>query len=175
MDITVNVIPHFEQRYPTTGDWRFYKNWTRGNGDEVEMLSIAVSEMGDWRYEFLIAVHEIIEAGLCKHAGIDEPTVKRFDELYEIRRTVNAGGVYAGEDGPYTMEPTTPGDLTELYLIFGCNCIPTADSEPGDDIHAPYYKQHQLATSVERMLTAELEVDWNAYEAANLALYTDEK
>ncbi len=37
-------------------------------------------------------------------------------------------------------------------------------SEPGDDKRAPYYKQHQIATSIERIMAAELGVDWNDYE-----------
>lgn len=38
------------------------------------------------------------------------------------------------------------------------------DEEPGDDPGAPYRKQHCFATGVERMLAAELGVDWKAYE-----------
>lgn len=42
--------------------------------------------------------------------------------------------------------------------------------EPGDDIRAPYYKQHQIATAVERLVAAELGVDWRKYEAEVSAL-----
>jgi DNA polymerase elongation subunit (family B) len=38
------------------------------------------------------------------------------------------------------------------------------DSEPGDDPKAPYYRQHQIATAVERLLAVELGVDWGAYD-----------
>jgi hypothetical protein len=38
--------------------------------------------------------------------------------------------------------------------------------EPGDCAKAPYYKQHQIATAFERVLAAELNVDWNDYEKA---------
>ncbi len=37
-------------------------------------------------------------------------------------------------------------------------------SELGDDVDAPYYKQHQIATGVERIVAAEMGVDWAAYE-----------
>jgi hypothetical protein len=40
----------------------------------------------------------------------------------------------------------------------------TGTGEPGDDIKAPYYWQHQVATGLERQLAALLEVDWAAYE-----------
>ena len=36
--------------------------------------------------------------------------------------------------------------------------------EPGDSPEAPYKKQHCLATGVERILAAHLEVDWKTYE-----------
>lgn len=38
--------------------------------------------------------------------------------------------------------------------------------EPGDDRAAPYYREHQFATSIERLMAHELGVDWNEYEAA---------
>ncbi len=36
--------------------------------------------------------------------------------------------------------------------------------EPGDDFNAVYYTQHQIATGIERILAAEMGVDWLAYE-----------
>jgi hypothetical protein len=36
--------------------------------------------------------------------------------------------------------------------------------EPGDHPDAPYYRQHQFATGIERILAAELGVDWLTYE-----------
>jgi hypothetical protein len=38
--------------------------------------------------------------------------------------------------------------------------------EPGDDPRAPYRKEHFFATSVERLMAAELGVDWRKYEEA---------
>jgi len=38
------------------------------------------------------------------------------------------------------------------------------DSEPGDDPKAPYYRQHQIATGIERLLAVELGVDWSTYD-----------
>jgi hypothetical protein len=42
----------------------------------------------------------------------------------------------------------------------------TNDDEPGDDIKAPYRKQHCIATGVERMLVASLDMSWKEYEDA---------
>ncbi len=40
----------------------------------------------------------------------------------------------------------------------------TGGEEPGDRVEAPYYHQHQIATGIERILAAEMGVDWLAYE-----------
>jgi len=37
-------------------------------------------------------------------------------------------------------------------------------SGPGDDPRAPYHHQHQVATSIEKRLTKQLDVDWAAYD-----------
>jgi hypothetical protein len=39
------------------------------------------------------------------------------------------------------------------------------EGEPGDDRSAPYYKQHQIATRMERQMAYEMGIDWNEYEA----------
>ncbi len=42
--------------------------------------------------------------------------------------------------------------------------------EPGDDPNCPYRKEHFFATSIERLLAAELGVDWGEYDGAIYAL-----
>ncbi len=77
MKLTITTIPHERQRYDTVGDWKFTP---RGH------LMIRVSQMGDPRYETLIALHELVEAVLCREAGIDQREVDRFDMAYETSR-----------------------------------------------------------------------------------------
>lgn len=36
--------------------------------------------------------------------------------------------------------------------------------EPGNDLAAPYFKEHRFATQVERMLADQLGVNWEEYE-----------
>lgn len=38
------------------------------------------------------------------------------------------------------------------------------DDEPGNSTSAPYYRQHVFASMIERMVAAELDIDWNQYE-----------
>ena len=70
MNIQIQLVPHKKQRYNTVGDWLF---------DIYGNLDIKISELGDDDYTFLIAIHELIEAYLCKGAGIDQNQVDKFD------------------------------------------------------------------------------------------------
>ena len=117
MKVTIEVIPNEQQRYPTVGDWQW-------DGDN---LTISISSMDNWRYEMLVAFHELAECLICKHRAINQSLVDSFDMLYEKERE--------------------PDDV----------------SEPGDDPMAPYYKEHQFATCVERLLALQLDVNWNQY------------
>lgn len=76
MKIILETIPHESQRYETVGDW-FY--WDR-------TLYIKVSETGNDDYNYLIALHELVEAWLCKRHGITQESVDEFDKLYEVNR-----------------------------------------------------------------------------------------
>jgi hypothetical protein len=118
--IIISTVPHSKQRYETIGDWTYLEN-----GD----LNIVISNLGDWRKEALIAIHELIESLLCKARNITPEQVDRFDLQYEKDR------------------------------------LPTDSvSEPGDSMDAPYHKEHFFATSIERMLAGELNVEWFDYE-----------
>ena len=84
MKIIIETIPHEQQRYPTVGD---YYRHTDGTD------KILVSHMGDWRFEFLVAIHELIEYYLCRQRGIHESVITEFDKKYESERS-------AGKHGP---------------------------------------------------------------------------
>jgi hypothetical protein len=79
--IEISFIPHDKQRYPTVGDWRL----VHGLGDE-KILSITVSELSDWRYEALVAVHELVEVLQCQNDGVSQEAVDQFDMEYEKNR-----------------------------------------------------------------------------------------
>jgi hypothetical protein len=121
MTIHIETIPHEQQRYPTVGDY-----WEDDGGVE----QVRVSRLSDWRYEALVAVHELVELLLAKHRSIQEEKISEFDIQFERDR--------------------------ELGRVLG---------EPGDDPRAPYRREHFFATNVERLLAAELDVDWRVYEA----------
>lgn len=70
MNINIQIVRHKDQRYNTVGDWAY-----DSNGD----LQIKVSDTGDWRYNFLIARHELDEAILCRIAGVSGKQVDDYD------------------------------------------------------------------------------------------------
>ena len=70
----IETIPHQIQRYPTVGDY-----WL----DETGVEQIRVSEMMDWRYEVLVAVHEIVEMALTRQRNIAEEAITEFDIKFE--------------------------------------------------------------------------------------------
>ena len=74
--INIRTIPHRRQRYSTCGDY-----W-----QNADTLRLKVSKMPEWRWEFLVAVHELIEWGLCKHAGVGLSNIDRFDIQFEKDR-----------------------------------------------------------------------------------------
>jgi len=68
--ITVNVIPHGTGRYSTAGDWQ----WQADGG-----LVVTVSDLGDHRFNLLLAAHELTEALLCRRDGVTEAEVDAWD------------------------------------------------------------------------------------------------
>ena len=124
MQIVIKTIPSEQHRYPTCGDY-----WVDPDGTR----QIRVSDMKNWKYELLVAVHELVEQNLCLDRGIDEKDISRFDIRFEKARA--------------------KGKHSE-------------DAEPGDDPKAPYRKEHFTATNIERILAAELGIDWTKYDKA---------
>jgi hypothetical protein len=124
MNITIEIIPHSEQRYPTVGDWQITSDG----------LKIRVSKMSDERYCVLVAIHELIEAVLCRQHGVSEQLVDDFDVSFEQFRA--------------------DGFVQEGYET----------DEPGDCTVAPYYAEHQIATGIERILAERLGVSWQDYK-----------
>ncbi len=96
MKITIETIPHGEQRYPTVGDWQWIT--------PTELL-IRVSEMGNPVYEAAVGIHEAVEALLCQQDGVTQAAVDRFDMAYERDRP--PFGI-PGDDGEPGDDPAAP-------------------------------------------------------------------
>jgi hypothetical protein len=97
--VTIDIIPHADQRYDTVGDWLFKKLYSS------EYLTITVSDMNNSDYEFLVGIHELIEAYLCHKRGIKESDVTAFDIEFEKNRPAGDTSEPGNHpDAPYRAE-----------------------------------------------------------------------
>ena len=97
MNIHIQVIPKTSMRANVDGaDWYW---------DEQEDLQVRVCPMSDWRYETLLAIHEAVEAIMCKHNGVSQESVDLFDLEYDIQHPEETD-CEAGDDpaAPYVRE-----------------------------------------------------------------------
>lgn len=87
MNIHLKTIPHKSQRYPTVGDYF----------EENKSLQFRVSEMRNEDYEFLVAIHEMVEHHLIKKNGLSIEEIDEFDKMFERERV---RGLHSPEDEP---------------------------------------------------------------------------
>jgi len=94
--IDIRFIPGEEQRYDTVGDWWFADDCLhiRATGDEPEAL--------------LIALHELVEAYLCKRRGVSQEAVDAHDWRFqaELEAKLHPDDAEPGDDprAPYRRE-----------------------------------------------------------------------
>ena len=97
MDITIKVIPNeqIKEREGFTGaDW-----WFDSKDDSIQ---VRVAKMGDWREEFALAIHEVVEAAFCRYDGIPVSKVDEFDRENEgDNHGLNAGDM---PNAPYRIQ-----------------------------------------------------------------------
>lgn len=103
---TATVIPHKLQTYPTCGNWSILPN----------ELNIEVSAMGNADSEFLVALHELVEAYLCRKAEITDEEVTAFDIVFEAKRQLDNTDEPGNEpDAPYRQQHRT-ATLIEMIV-----------------------------------------------------------
>jgi hypothetical protein len=102
--INIRTKPIWKMRYQEVGDYY----WITSPVKEENTLKIVVAEMENPDYEFLIALHELIESYLVLRKGITFEEIDEYDKRFEQeqkegKRPKNAE---AGEqkDCPYRKE-----------------------------------------------------------------------
>jgi hypothetical protein len=73
-NVKIETVLPKEMRYRTVGDWFF---------SGKACLVIQVADTGDWRYNILVAIHELCEVVLCQIAGVSEKSVDSFDLAHQ--------------------------------------------------------------------------------------------
>jgi hypothetical protein len=61
-------------------------------------------------------------------------------------------------------------DVDKFDMNFEANRKPDDESEPGDNVDAPYSQYHCFATGVERALCSALNVSWKHYDSEVMSL-----
>lgn len=103
---TIETVPLSSMRYPTCGDWL-----VRPSGYEI-----LVAEMKDRDSEFLVALHELVEAYLCEKAEITDEVVTAFDKLFEKNRAEGDDSEPGdAPDAPYRQQHRT-ATLVEMIV-----------------------------------------------------------
>ncbi len=77
LNLRISTVPDDQQRYNTVGD--YYVN-------EKGEREFVISDMKDWRFELLTAVHELVESAICRHRGVTDEMIDRFDLEYDAAR-----------------------------------------------------------------------------------------
>jgi hypothetical protein len=72
--VKIEVISPKGMRYRTVGDWFYADHFS---------LTIQVADTGNWKYNILVAIHELIEVVLCRDAGVTEKQVDKFDLAHQ--------------------------------------------------------------------------------------------
>lgn len=96
MDFSISIIPHHSQRYDTVGDYD-YNGFVHG-------IDITVSDTGKEDYNFLVAVHELIEAYLAWNRKISYDEITKFDKRFERNRPKTQGEPGDDKNAPYHKE-----------------------------------------------------------------------
>lgn len=89
LNLRISTVPDDQQRYNTVGDY-----YVNEKGERV----FVISDMKDWRFELLTAVHELVESAICRHRGVTDEMIDQFDLEYDAKRA--AGDVSEPGDSP---------------------------------------------------------------------------
>jgi hypothetical protein len=90
--------PHKYQRYDTVGDYQ----------DVHGVTLFTISEMENEQYEYLVAVHELVEKILVDARGICLTSIDNFDQDYEARRQ-------DGDDSEPGDDPQAPYHAEHVF------------------------------------------------------------
>lgn len=117
-------------------------------GESKPFTELRNQQVGDWTYgENEIAV---------KSAEMSD---WRYDLLVQVHELVEAA--LCKHLGITDEDVTSFDALFEQERELGMH---KPEDEDGDDPRAPYRAPHFFASNIERLLAAELEVDWKKYE-----------
>lgn len=117
--------------------------------ETIEHKDQRYSTVGDWFFESHTPGNQVLRINVSKMADWRHEACIAVHELVEVLMCMEAG--------------ISQADVDRFDKEFEANRHPDSVEEPGDSLDAPYRKQHGIASGIERILGAELGVDWNKY------------
>jgi len=134
-----------------------------------------VSQIGETRYIIKVIPHKYQEYSTCGNwqftedgigiifvsdvGNADYEFLVAFHELIEMTLCRKRG----------ISEP----EIMAFDEAFEAKREPGNNDEPGDCKDAPYYREHQFATGMERLMCAEIGADWNDYDNTLISLFDE--
>lgn len=106
--------------------------------------------VGDWFWENPSTTDATIQIKVSQLSDWRREALIAVHELVEILLCTN--------------DVVSEEAVDKFDKAFEANRHPDNTDEPGDDPKAPYVKQHCIATGIERILAANLGVNWKEYE-----------
>lgn len=126
--------------------------------DKIQLFSsplIRNEQAGDWQFVNTVEGSSCL---LAKSAPLKDPRYQFLIQFHEMIEAILC------EDRDISDEEVTAFD--EKFEAERAQGLHSSTDEDGDDPRAPYHKEHFTATTMERMMAAELGVDWKEYEQA---------
>lgn len=120
--LKIELIPHAEQRYPTSGDWTI---------DADGVVRVLVSDTGNLETAILTGLHEAIEAVLCRAHGVLEADVCSFDIAHALAHGLQDCEPGADPKAPYFREHAV-ADAVER-LLAACMGVPWCEHSSRED------------------------------------------
>lgn len=74
LNLTVKEVALADMPFTTAGHWR------ETDAGNFEVLVVALK---DWRYSFIVLMHELTEWAICRWFGVSTATCDAFDDLWE--------------------------------------------------------------------------------------------
>lgn len=102
INIAIETISHNKQRYNTIGDWQFIN---------PEFLHIRVSDLKDNKMNCLVAIHELVEATLCKFND-PEITTEQVDTFDISHPELEEPGLSL--DCPYMIQHLVASNIEKM-------------------------------------------------------------
>lgn len=138
LHIYIDTIPHADQRYPTVGDYWTARSATTASGQSGQSY-----------------LNTGVEAQIIK---ISEMGNIDYEFLVAIHEAI--------EQHLCHKHGVEEEAITQFDIQYEHDRPASNTQEPGNDTRAPYYHEHQFATSIEMQIAAALGVDWDTYDQA---------